>query len=100
MIVTTKNGETFDTQSDLSAPERHILQKLFLWKSMASSVEQFRSKKEEALQKGWNQSGPVVAGRALREIVEDLEAKVVQRLHEEKEELKVEHGTKAPEESP
>jgi len=84
MIVTTKHGESFDTQSDLTAPERHILQKLFLWKSMASGLEEFRSKTEEALRKGWNESGPVVASRALKAIVEDLEAKVVQRLREEK----------------
>jgi hypothetical protein len=45
MIVTIRNGESFDTQSDLSAPERHILQKLFLWKSMASSLDEFREKK-------------------------------------------------------
>ena len=83
MIVTTKNGESFDTESDLSAPERHILQKLFLWKSMASSLEEFRSKKDEALRKGWNQSGPVAASRALNAILTDLEAKVVQRLREE-----------------
>jgi hypothetical protein len=85
MIVTTKNGESIDTQSDLTAPERHILQKLFLWKSMASSLEEFRSKKEEALQRGWNQSGPVAESRALKAIVEDLEEKVVRRLREEKE---------------
>ena len=85
MIVTTKNGESIDTQSDLTAPERHILQKLFLWKSMASSLEEFRSKKEEALQRGWNQSGPVAESRALKTIVEDLEEKVVRRLREEKE---------------
>jgi hypothetical protein len=84
MIFTTKNGESFDTQSDLSAPERHILQKLFLWKSMASSLDEFRSKKDEALRKGWNHSGPVPESRALKAIVRDLEEKVVQRLREEK----------------
>ncbi len=84
MILTTKNGESFDTQSDLSAPERHILQKLFLWKSMASSLEEFRSRKEEALRRGWNHSGPVPESRALRAIVKDLEEKVIQRLREEK----------------
>jgi len=83
MIVTTKNGESFDTQSDLSAPERHILQKLFLWKSMAASLQEFRGKKDEALRKGWNQSGPVPESRALKAIVHDLEEKVLQRLHEE-----------------
>jgi hypothetical protein len=84
MIVTTKNGKSFDTQRDLSAPERHILQKLFLWKSMASSLEEFRTKKEEALRKGWNHSGPVLESRVLTAIVRDLEEKVIQRLREEK----------------
>jgi len=84
MIVTTKNGESFDTQSDLTAPERHVLQKLFLWKSMASSLEEFRIKRKEALQKGWNNSGPVIESRALKAIVEDLEEKVIQRLRKEK----------------
>jgi hypothetical protein len=84
MIVTTKNGKSFDTQRDLSAPERHILQKLFLWKSMASSLEEFRTKKEEALRKGWNHSGPVQESRVLTAIVRDLEEKVIQRLREEK----------------
>jgi hypothetical protein len=84
MIVTTKNGESFDTESDLTAPERHILQKLFLWKSMACSLEEFRSKKEEALRKGWNHSGPVLESRALKAIVKELEENVVQRLREEK----------------
>jgi hypothetical protein len=84
MIVTTRNGESFDTQRDLSAPERHILQKLFLWKSMASSVEEFRNKKREALSKGWNLSGPVEESRALKAIVKDLEEQVTERLRQEK----------------
>jgi hypothetical protein len=84
MIVTTRSGESFDTQSDLSAPERHILQKLFLWKSMASSLEEFRRKTEEALAKGWNLSGPVEESRALKAIVKDLEEKVTDRLRREK----------------
>ena len=85
MIVTTRNGKSFDTQSDLSAPERHILQKLFLWKSMASSLEEFRNKKQEALSKGWNLSGPVQESPALKAIVKDLEAKVAERLREKTE---------------
>jgi hypothetical protein len=83
MMITTKNGESFDTQSDLSAAERHVLQKLFLWKSMAFSVEEFRKKKEEALAKGWNHSGPIQESRALKLIVKDLEEKVILRLREE-----------------
>ena len=53
MIYTTQSGESFDLEKDFSSPERHILQKLFIWKDMAASVEEFRLKKQEALQKGW-----------------------------------------------
>lgn len=82
MIITTSGGRTFDTQKDLTAPERHVLQKLFAWQDMADSVEQFRGKKEEALQKGWNNSGPIRASVALKLIVKHLENKVVDRLRE------------------
>ncbi|NQT57195.1 MAG: hypothetical protein HQ551_13315, partial [Desulfobacteraceae bacterium] len=62
------------------APERHILQKLFAWESMATSLEQFREKKKEALHKGWNNSGPVTESSALRAIIKDLERKVSIRI--------------------
>lgn len=84
MILTLKTGQSFDTEADLSAPERHVLQKLFLWKSMASSLEEFRQKKQEALHKGWNYSGPIPESEAIRAIVKDLEEKVTLRLGEEK----------------
>ncbi|MFH1479855.1 MAG: hypothetical protein ABIG67_01175 [Pseudomonadota bacterium] len=80
MIINTIDGKSFDTERDLTAPERHILQKLFLWKSMASSLIQFREKKEEALLKGWNNSGPVHESPVLKSIVLDLEEKVHSRL--------------------
>lgn len=80
MIITTKEGKTFDTAIDLTAPERHILQKLFIWESMASSLEQFRDKKEEALIKGWNNSGPITESTALRSIIMELEDRVCHRL--------------------
>jgi len=80
MIINTIDGKSFDTERDLTAPERHILQKLFLWKSMASSLKQFREKKEEALLKGWNNSGPIHESPALKSIVLDLEKKVHVRL--------------------
>ena len=80
MIITTKNGQTFDTNRDLTAAERHILQKLFLWESMSSSLQEFRDKKKEALLKGWNNSGPVKQGSALQKIIRHLEAKVSLRL--------------------
>jgi hypothetical protein len=84
MIVTTKSGALVDTSRDLSAAERHILQKLMLWRDMAASMEEFRGKKEQALQDGWNNSGPVREGRALSAIIRDLEENLVQRLLAEK----------------
>jgi len=84
VIITTEDGKAFDTETDLTAQERHVLQKLFLWKTMASSLEVFRDKKEEALFKGWNNSGPIRETPALKDIVRDLEQKVIARLNREK----------------
>jgi hypothetical protein len=81
MIITTRDGKSFDTQSDLSAPERHVLQKLFAWESMATSVEQFREKKMEALRKGWNNSGPIKGSTAFKIITKAMEKKVIDRLN-------------------
>ena len=80
MIITTEDGKSFDTETDLTAPERHILQKLFLWESMASTLDQFREKKDQALFKGWNNSGPIQESPALKRIIRDLERKVSVRL--------------------
>jgi hypothetical protein len=80
MIITTKNGRQFDSNQDLTASERHILQKLFLWESMASSLQEFREKKKAALSKGWNDSGPVKQSEALRKIILHLEENVTLRL--------------------
>lgn len=82
MMITTQSGRSFDTESDLNAPERHILQKLFIWESMAESVEQFRQKKGEAFARGWNNSGPIKESEAMRMITADLERKVILRLRE------------------
>jgi len=82
MIYTTQTGEVFDTEKDFSSEERHVLQKLFIWQEMAASVAEFRRKKEEALQAGWNNSGPLKASRALQTLTADLEAQVVRRLRE------------------
>ena len=83
MIFTTSNGKSFDTDKDLSAPERHILQKLFAWESMVTCLEQFRDKKETTLLKGWNNSGPIDESLALNTIINDLEKKVDARLSKE-----------------
>ena len=80
MIITTKSGRSFDTEKDLISEERHILQKLFAWESMATSLEQFRKKKKEALIKGWNNSGPIEESTALKIIIKDMERKVIDRL--------------------
>lgn len=83
MIINTGSGQSFNTETDLTAPERHILQKLFLWESMASSLGQFKEKKEQALAAGWNNSGPVTESAALALIIQDLEKKVVNRLRKD-----------------
>lgn len=80
MIIKTKNGKRFDTDRDLTAPERHILQKLFAWEAMSESVLQFREKKKKALDDGWNASGPVSPGPSLKAICKDMEKKVATRL--------------------
>jgi hypothetical protein len=80
MIIKTETGQSFDTDRDLTAPERHVLQKLFAWGSLASGLQQFREKRDEALQKGWNNSGPVRQSAALNAIIRDLERKLVSRI--------------------
>jgi hypothetical protein len=80
MIYVTRKGESFDTDRDLSAAERHILQKLILWRDLAVSAAQFRGKKQEALLKGWADSGAVPEAGALRSIIRDLEDLVMRRL--------------------
>ncbi len=85
MIIATEDGNSFDMETDLTAPERHILQKLFLWESMASSLQQFREKTEESLRRGWNNSGPIQESMALKIIIRDLEKKVSLRLSSDSE---------------
>ena len=83
MRYTTEKGETFDLEKDFSSPERHVLQKLLIWQEMATSIEVFRRKKAEALLSGWNNSGPILEGRALTCVTQDLEARVARRLRGE-----------------
>jgi hypothetical protein len=82
MIIKTSSGRSFDTDRDLTDVERHIVQKLMAWESLVTTVEQFMQKKEDALLKGWEGSGPVTESTALRDIIKDLEKKVVARLNE------------------
>ncbi|MGD9162830.1 MAG: hypothetical protein PVG39_30770 [Desulfobacteraceae bacterium] len=80
MIINTDDGKTIDTATDLSAEERHILQKLFLWESLAENIEQFREEKKQALSKGWNCSGEISESPALKSITNHLEKKLISRL--------------------
>jgi hypothetical protein len=80
MNYTTERGESFDLEKDFSSPERHILQKLLLWKDLAASVEEFQQKKLEALRKGWGDSGPVQESRNLKNITRDFEEQVARRV--------------------
>ena len=83
MLITTRDGKSFDTDRDLTAPERHILQKLFIWELFASSIEQFREKEKEAMFKGWNNSGPIKISEAMKAILAELEERVVLRLNQD-----------------
>jgi len=80
MLITIADGQSFDTDQNLSAAERHVLQKLLLWRDLAKSVEEFREQQRRALQSGWDHSGPISGSRALRLILEDLEKQVAARL--------------------
>lgn len=84
MIITTRSGKSFDTDRDLTPPERHILQKLIIWASFAVSVDQFREKEKQAMLRGWNNSGPIKTSETMKAIIAELEAKVVLRLGKER----------------
>lgn len=80
MIIKIDNTTEIDTDRDLSSEERHILQKLFGWKTLVDSVAQFRQKKESALFVGWNNSGPVRESEALALVIQQLEKELRLRL--------------------
>jgi hypothetical protein len=80
MIFHTIEGKFIDTDSDLTPGERHILQKLFLWGELASSAQEFREKAEEALRKGWNNSGPIIESPALASVLREIERRLSVRL--------------------
>lgn len=73
MIITLSTGRKIDTETDLTAEERHIVQKLYAWASVLDSMEAFREKRNQALDAGWNSSGPVAQRHMLREILDDVE---------------------------
>lgn len=80
MIITVDNGTTFDTDKDFTAEERHILQKLILWKTIVNTMEEFREKKKQALEAGWNNSGPVKESRNLAMVIRNFEKQLQHRL--------------------
>ncbi|MBS0012627.1 MAG: hypothetical protein KFF46_01550 [Desulfobacterales bacterium] len=80
MRITLSTGRQIDTQKDLSAEERHIVQKLYAWADVVDTVEAFENKRKQALQAGWNGSGQVIERSVLRQIIDDLGKKVRTRL--------------------
>ena len=82
MIIETPDGRRVDTAKDLSAAERHVLQKLLAWRDLATSVQQLREKTADALARGWDASGPVRPSRALSTVIEELERQLTLRLRE------------------
>ena len=83
MIIQIDNSRDIDTDRDLNSAERHILQKLFGWKTMVHSKEEFRRKIDSALYVGWNNSGPVRESRALALVIQQLERELLLRLKNE-----------------
>ncbi len=80
MIITIDDTTKIDTDTDLGPAERHVLQKLFGWKSMVDSVEGFQEKTALALRDGWNNTGSVSRSPKLDLIIRKLEEDVRSRL--------------------
>jgi len=79
MIITLKSGERINTETDLSAAERHIIQKLMIWKTIVTSEEAFAEKIRKALAAGWNGSGPVRPGPAASKIISEFKDEIYKR---------------------
>jgi hypothetical protein len=84
MIITTTDGRSLDTDRDLTAAERHILQKLFLWEEMAVTLNQFREETAKAFRRGWNNSDPIKESPAMRIIISTMESRLIARLEGKK----------------
>ncbi|MFW5909017.1 MAG: hypothetical protein ACOCR8_05215 [Desulfosalsimonas sp.] len=80
MIINLSSGRKIDTEKELTAEERHIVQKLYAWASVAQSTAAFKAKREHAFKTGWNNSGPVAERNIVRQIIADLEKTVDKRL--------------------
>lgn len=81
MIITIDNNTEIDTDTDLGPAERHVLQKLFGWKSMVDSVAGFQEKTALALHDGWNNTGPVARSPKLDLVIRKLEEEVHDRFN-------------------
>ena len=80
MIFKINQTTIIDSDRDLSPEERHVLQKLLGWKSMVTSVAEFRTKKTKALKDGWNNSGPIRESESIRMIAATFEEEIERRL--------------------
>ncbi len=80
MIIRVDNNTEIDTDKDFNSEERHVLQKLFGWKTLVHSMAEFQQKKESALLVGWNNSGPVRETRNLTLAIQQLEKDLRLRL--------------------
>jgi hypothetical protein len=76
VIYTTRDGQSYGTDRQLSQAERHVLQKLLIWRKVGLSPEEFQRRRAEALAKGWNNQGPVEESAALAAISRDLLARL------------------------
>lgn len=80
MQIHLSNGRKINTEKDLTAAERHIVQKLYAWQSVVNSTEAFQEKIRKAFDSGWNNSGPVIRRDIMQQIVADLEKAVISRV--------------------
>lgn len=71
-----------DTDRDLSAEERHIVQKLLCYKTFVSSITEFREKTAQALEVGWNNSGPIEESKSMKLVVQQMEEEIGLRLED------------------
>ncbi len=80
MQIHLSNGRKINTEKELTAEERHIVQKLYAWQSLVDSLDAFREKVRQAFDSGWNNSGPVARRDIMQQIVADLEKAVIERV--------------------
>lgn len=79
MIYLTLKGRSVDTDLDLSAPQRHVLQKLMAWEQLALPVADFVARRAKALQQGWDGRGPVAESPAFLAVADDLATRLAVR---------------------